>query len=117
MSYKITKASEATPYEAPGHYDMRATRLHNPADVNDGKIVMGLSHFLPGGGATQNAIPVEFLYYVVSGEMTVTVEGDTFVLGAGDSIHAGPNTTKEIINNGKVTATMLVTILPPAPAK
>lgn len=113
MSYKITKASEATPYEAPGHYDMRATRLHNPADVNDGRIVMGLSHFLPGGGAKHNAIPVEFIYYVVSGEMTVTIDDNTFVLGAGDSVHAGPNTGKEIINNGKVTATMLVTLIPP----
>ena len=51
MSYKVTKKCEAYKYEAPGHFDVRTTRLHDPADVNEGKVVMGLSHFLPGGGA------------------------------------------------------------------
>ena len=45
MSYKVTRRSEAVAYEAPGHYDMRPTRLHNPGDVNDGRITVGLSHF------------------------------------------------------------------------
>ena len=51
MSYKVTRATEAVKYEAPGHFDVRTTRLHNPAEVNGGSIVHGLSHFLPGGGA------------------------------------------------------------------
>lgn len=112
MSYKITKANEATFYEAPGHYEMRPTRLHNPDEVNDGKLIVGLSHFLPGGGATQNAVPLEFVYYVISGEMTITLDDGEFVLKAGDSIHCGPMTTKEIKNNALVTATMLVILLP-----
>jgi hypothetical protein len=33
--------------------------MHNPQDVNDGKIIMGLSHFLPGGGCQMNANHVE----------------------------------------------------------
>lgn len=117
MSYKITKANEATPYDPPGHYTMLATRLHNAADVNEGRLVMGLSHFLPGGGAKQNAVPSEFIYYIVSGEMTVTLDDGTFVLKAGDTIHCGPMTTKEIKNNGFVTATMLVVLLPPVENK
>ena len=115
MSYKITKANEAVTYEAPGHFDVRTTRLHNPVDVNDGRIVMGLSHFLPGGGATVNAIPPEFIYYIVEGEMTITMDDGSFVLKAGDSIHCGPMTKKEIKNTGIVTAKMLVILLPPAP--
>jgi len=118
MSYKITKANEAVKYEAPGHFDVRTTRLHNPVDVNDGRIVMGLSHFLPGGGAAKNAIPVEFIYYIIEGEMTITLDDGAFVLKAGDSIHCGPMTTKEIKNTGIVTTKMLVILLPPAqPAK
>ena len=44
-------------YEAPGHFDVRTTRLHNPQDVNDGSITMGLSHFLPGGGCSYGSKP------------------------------------------------------------
>ena len=51
MSYKVTRRNEAYRYEAPGHYDVLTTRLHDPDDVNEGTIVNGLSHFLPGGGA------------------------------------------------------------------
>ena len=32
MSYRVTKADEAKPYEAAGHYNMLATRLHDAAD-------------------------------------------------------------------------------------
>ena len=51
MSFKVTHRNESVKYQAPGHFDVLTTRLHNPDDVNDGTIVMGLSHFLPGGGA------------------------------------------------------------------
>ena len=44
--------------------------------------------------------------------MTITVEGDTYELKKGDSIHCGPNTEKEIKNNGIVTTQMLVILLP-----
>jgi quercetin dioxygenase-like cupin family protein len=114
MSYKITRSNEATIYEAHGHFDVRTTRLHNPLEVNDGRLVMGLSHFLPGGGASQNAVPTEFIYYVLKGEMSVTLDDGTFVLKAGDSIHCEPMTKKEIKNTGIITAEMLVIILPRA---
>lgn len=77
MSYKVTKQYEAVNYEAPGHYDVRTTRLHNPTDVNDGTIVMGLSHFLPGGGAEMAPANFEMVYYVVEGEMTITLRDES----------------------------------------
>jgi quercetin dioxygenase-like cupin family protein len=118
MSYKITRANEAARYEAPGHFDVCTTRLHNPVDVNDGRIAMGLSHFLPGGGASKSSSPSEIIYYIIKGEMSVTLEDGIFVFKAGDSIHLGPMTTKEIKNTGIVTAEMLVMALPKAqPAK
>ena len=81
MSYKITKKNEATKYEAPGHFECLTTRLHNPEDVNDGTIVMGLSHFLPGGGANMAPAKFEMVYYIQKGEMTVTLDdGKEYVL-------------------------------------
>lgn len=118
MSYKIVRKDEATFYEAPGHYDMRPTRLHNPQDVNDGKMIMGLSHFLPGGGCEYGANALESIYYIVEGEMDIVVEEGTpeevrTTLHAGDSFHCGPNTHKGIKNNGAVTCQMLVTLVRP----
>lgn len=87
---------------------MRATRLHDAADV-EGKITLGLSHFLPGGGAEMARSPKELLYYIVEGEMTVsTDDGKEYVLQAGDSIHFSPNQGRASKNNGKDAAKMLV---------
>jgi len=113
MSHKVTRANEAYTYVAPAHYDVRTTRLHDPEDVEGGQLIMGLSHFLPGGGLEANTNAMEFIYYVVKGEMTVKVDGKEYVLKAGDSIHCGPNTMKEAKNTGIVTAEMLVVLLPP----
>ena len=114
MSYKIVRKNEAVFYEAPGHYDMRPTRLHNPEDVNDGKMIMGLSHFLPGGGCEYGSNPLESIYYIIEGEMDIdTEDGQKTTLHKGDSFHCGANTKKGIKNNGSETCQMLVCLLPP----
>ncbi|MCL2365755.1 MAG: cupin domain-containing protein [Oscillospiraceae bacterium] len=122
MSYKITRKNEAVKYEAPGHYDVQTTRLHNPQDVNDGSIVMGLSHFLPGGGVEYGSNPKESIYYVVEGEMYIESEVGTenevkTTLYPGDSYHCGPNTKKSAKNTGATCAQMLVCIVTPPEAK
>lgn len=114
MSYKIVRRDEATFYEAPGHYDMRPTRLHNPQDVNDGRIIMGLSRFLPGGGCEFGSNPLESIYYILEGEMDLeTEDGSKRTLHKGDSFHCGPGTKKGIQNNGCTTCQMLVCLVPP----
>jgi quercetin dioxygenase-like cupin family protein len=113
MSYKIVRKNEATRYEAPGHFDVRTTRLHNPVDVNDGKIVMGLSHFLPGGGCEFGSNAKESIYYIVSGQMTLKTEDEETILFAGDSFHCGPNTKKSAINSGTESCQMLVVLVDP----
>lgn len=116
MSFKVVHRDEATNYEAPGHYDVRTTRLHNPEDVNDGTVVMGLSHFLPGGGAKMAPANFEMVYYIVEGEMTVTLKNDDgqeeqYVLHAGDSVHFGKGTERASVNTGVVTAQMLTVMI------
>lgn len=115
MSYKIVHRNESTNYEAPGHFDVRTTRLHNPADVNGGTIVMGLSHFLPGGGANMAPANFEMVYYIVEGEMTVTLREDgkdtSYVLHSGDSVHFGKGTERASLNTGAVTAQMLTVMI------
>lgn len=116
MSYKITRAAESTVYEAPGHFDCRTTRLHNPDEVNDGTIVHGLSHFLPGGGANVAPARFEMIYYIVEGEMTVTLFDDNdnkeeIILHEGDSVHFGKGTKRGCINSGIASAKMMTIMI------
>lgn len=108
MSYKVTKVDESTKYEAKGHFDVRTTRLHDAKDVQ-GEITLGLSHFLPDGGAEMAKSPKELIYYIVEGEMTVTTEdGKEHKLNAGDSIHLSPYEGRSSRNTGCSSAKMLV---------
>jgi len=121
MSYKITRKDEAYKYEAPGHFDVRTTRLHDPVDVNVGGITMGLSHFLPGGGCNYGANAKESIYYILKGQMYLESEVGTenevkTTLFAGDSYHCGPGTSKSIVNNGPVSSQVLVALVTPPEA-
>ena len=113
MSYKIVRKNEAYTYEAPGHFDVRTTRLHNPQDVNDGKLTVGLSHFLPGGGCEFGNNPMESVYYIISGQMTLKTDDCETVLMPGDTFHCGPGTNKSIINDGNESTQMLVVLTNP----
>lgn len=118
MSFKVTRANEAEDYEAPGHYEVRTTRLHNPNDVNEGTIVHGLSHFFPGGGANVAPANFEMIYYVIEGKMSVELFDDndvssTFVLNPGDSVHFGKGTKRGCKNTGVTNAQMMTIMIKP----
>ncbi len=114
--YKITKKDAYYTYEAPGHKDCKLCRLHDPADVEGGRLINGLSHFLPSGGGTEFASnPAESIYYIVEGTMLFKGEdGTETVLEKGDSVHIASNSPKCVTNIGPTTAQMLVILLPPA---
>lgn len=67
-----------------------------------------MSHFLPGGGAEYGSSPLEKIYFVLKGEVTVKTKTQEFVLGRWDSIYIGPDVARDLINNTNKTATMLV---------
>jgi quercetin dioxygenase-like cupin family protein len=106
---KITRLSDARPYVAPNHRECTALRLIG-ADQGATKFVTGLSYFLPGGGAGPDASPTEKAYTVLSGELTLIVDGRETVLRAMDSCFIGPNETREIVNRGNEVVTMLVAV-------
>ncbi len=64
---------EAQPYQAPNHYDMRSLRLQGFEPGGPTQSWVGLSHFLPGGGAGPDSSPLEKVYVVLAGELTVRV--------------------------------------------
>jgi len=100
-------------YEAPGHFGMTAMRIHGKEETGAQKFWMGLSTFLPGGGAeyAYEDNPLEKVYYVLEGEMTVTdKEGTKYVIHKNESISFTPNEGRYLVNESNSPATMLVII-------
>ena len=107
---KKIQLDKVKPYEAPGHFKMIALRLNGKDETGAEKFWVGLSHFLPGGGAEFDATPAEKYYFVLDGEITVRTEKEEVVLGPWDSVYIAPNERREIINNTNKPVSMLVAI-------
>lgn len=109
---KKVELKDVSAYNAPLHFDMKAMKLHGKDETGATKFWMGMSHFLPGGGAEyayENS-PTEKIYFVLEGEITVKSKDETFVLRKNDSIFIGPNEGREMINTTNQIATVLVVI-------
>lgn len=102
---------DCRPYNAPKHFDCRAIRLQGKEESGAENFWMGLSHFLPGGGAEFDASPTEKVYFVLEGEVTIYDENkQPLVLRKYDSLRIGPNEGRSLKNETNLTASMLVTI-------
>jgi mannose-6-phosphate isomerase-like protein (cupin superfamily) len=109
----VRRFSEARAYEAANHRGCSTLRLFG-AEMGGAKdMIVGVSHFLPGGGAGPDASPPEKVYFVVAGEITVIVDGKETVLKANDSCYIGPNEQREIVNRSNEVCTIVVAIVPP----
>jgi quercetin dioxygenase-like cupin family protein len=104
----VTRFVDARPYQAPNHYDMRSLRLQGFEPGGPTQSWVGLSHFLPGGGAGPDSSPLEKVYVVLSGTLTVRANGREIALGPLDSCCIPGGETREVKNLGNEVATMIV---------
>ncbi|HIZ07262.1 MAG TPA: cupin domain-containing protein [Candidatus Eubacterium avistercoris] len=104
------EVKEAVAYNAPGHFDMRAIRLHSKEESGCENFTLGMSHFLPGGGTEYVEPPVELIYFILEGEMTVSDKdgNEICTLKKHDSMHFDAGEGKSILNKTNYPATMLV---------
>lgn len=110
----VTRLGDAKSYEAPKHVDCTALRLQGfDASPVEGFSV-GLSHFLPGGGVERDVTPIEKVYVVTEGEVTIVTDEGEATLGPYDSIYLAPNEARAIENRTNRPASML-TVLPYPP--
>jgi|SRR6056300_1668339 len=105
----ITRFDDARSYDAPGHFDMCGLRLQG-FDASAATFAWtGLSQFLPGGGAEMATSPLEKIYVVIDGEITITLEsGEKHTLSKYDSCFIPGGEQREILNRSNHTAIMLV---------
>jgi quercetin dioxygenase-like cupin family protein len=113
----VKRFNEAKPYEAPNHRGVVGLRLQGFEAGGPTNQWVGYSQFLPGGGAGPDSTPFEKVYVVLSGRMTVIVDGKETVLGAMDSCTIAPGETREIINRDNQVCGLLVVIPYPTGVK
>ncbi|MEM7461699.1 MAG: cupin domain-containing protein [Pseudomonadota bacterium] len=106
----IKRFEDAETYEAPNHFGVIGLRLQGFEEGGPTNQWVGLSQFLPGGGAGPDSTPFEKVYVVLEGEMTVIVGDKEVVLGKYDSCTIPPDETRKIENRSNHTCTMLVVI-------
>lgn len=114
----VTRFKDAKSYSAPKHHDMRALRLQG-FDASTSRFAwIGLSHFLPGGCAEMDESPLEKIYVVLSGDITIELgDGQIAVLGPMDSCFIPGGEARAVRNDGNAVATMLVAMpYPQGPA-
>lgn len=112
----VTRSNAAKTYYPPKHPGAVAYRLQgmDVSPVQD--FWVGLSHFLPGGGAELDSTPTEKVYVVLSGEVTVEAGGQRVTLKPYDSCMIGKNEARTVVNESSMPASMLVVISTPKPA-
>ena len=100
---------DAPAYEATKHFGAATYRLQHRDLSGVQGFWVGLSYFLPGGGAEMDSSDTEKVYVVLSGSVTVISEdGKEYELGPQDSIYIPPNVKRRIVNKSKAPAAMLV---------
>ena len=114
---KGREGSSIYTYTAKGHNECVPTRLHDKEgaganDVEGGKMIMGITYFVPGGGTDFGHNEAESIYYILEGEMTLKVEDEEpTVLHKGDSFRCVGGVNKSVKNTGETVTQMLVCLL------
>jgi len=69
--------------------------------------------FMPPHGHEEDAYELSF--FMLEGELEITLEGETFVAAPGEAIHVDPGVSLGVRNSGSRTASFLLTFSPPPP--
>jgi mannose-6-phosphate isomerase-like protein (cupin superfamily) len=110
----VKRFADAQPYQAPNHFDVKSLRLQGFEPGGPAGYWVGLSHFAPGAAAGPDSSPLEKVYVVLSGNLTVRSDGREVSLEALDSCCIPGGETREVRNLGSEVATMIVVMPYPA---
>ena len=107
---KLVKVGEGTPYEAHHHFNYWAINKVVPGTISQ-KIQIGVSHFLPHGGAETSSSPMERVYFCIDGKITVKGRDEQYQLEPGDMIYiaAGEERSFKVSNTKPATILVIMT--------
>jgi quercetin dioxygenase-like cupin family protein len=97
---KLIKADEGQRYEAAHHFNYWSMNKVSPDNLSQ-RLNIGVSYFLPGGGAEISSSALERVYYCLEGEITVRGKNEEHQLKSGDMIYiaSGEERSFQVSNN------------------
>jgi uncharacterized cupin superfamily protein len=107
---RVTRLAGAPGYVAPAHHDVATLRLQGHEAGPTERFWVGLSYYLPGGGADEGPTGEETVYVVLDGTLVVRADGREEELGPHDSVHLAKGTVRRVDNRSARPATLLVII-------
>jgi mannose-6-phosphate isomerase-like protein (cupin superfamily) len=100
---------EAVKYSPPKHSEnCHAMHLQHRNLGSEAPFWVGCSYYLPGAKADWDASPLDKVYVVLEGELTMAFDDQEVKLGPMDSITIGPGENRQVRNDTNRVATMLV---------
>lgn len=105
---QVNRFPDVEAYQAPNHFGCASFRLQGFDASATENFWVGMSHFLPGGGCDHEATPLEKVYVVTAGEITVITDTDEVTLGVNDSCHIPANEARSVANRTNAVASMIV---------
>lgn len=106
---KVVRIGEGALYDAKGHFNCSCmNKLIAGQDTI--KTNIGVSHFLPGGGAEMSSSPKERVYVVMSGRIKVKGKNEEHILEARHMIYIAPGEERAFKVEGTEPASILVII-------
>lgn len=107
---RVIRHASAPGYVAPAHHDVATMRLQGHEAGPTDRFWVGLSYYLPGGGADESPAGEETVYVVLDGTLVVSAAGREEELGPLDSVHLPKGTIRRVDNRSARPATLLVII-------
>ncbi len=107
---RVTRHAGAPGYVAPAHHGVATTRLQGHEAGPTERFWVGLSYYLPGGGAEESPAAEETVYVVLDGTLVVQAGGREEEIGPLDSVHLAKGTVRRVDNRSARPATLLVII-------
>jgi quercetin dioxygenase-like cupin family protein len=113
----VTRIDDARAYDAPKHHGVTTLRLQGFDASDTDNFWVGLTHALPAGGAEWDATPIEKVYVVLDGEVTVVTDDGEQTLARLDSCRLAPGEARSVENRTNRPASMLVVMPYPEGAR
>ena len=112
----VTRFDDAVKYTPAKHSNTcHSMWLQHKSIGCDAPFWVGCSYYLPGATADKSSSPLDRIYLLLEGELTIDIGEETVKLHTMDSIHIGPGEVREVRNERNEVATMLVVM--PYPPK
>lgn len=98
---------DAVTYPAAKHFDVKTFLLQHRDHGGPKSFWVGLSYFLPEGGAEMSASDIERVYIVLSGTLTLVTDEGEMKLKTMDTVYIPPGVKRKLTNKSKEPVTML----------